>query len=147
MNKPAAAHEWTALPAADRKAVSAAVALAGAAVSCAVGVLYGGFFGLLSAALLFGATASHWVPRRYTAFQDRLEVQYMFWPKPASYGWSQFRGCLRGGGSMLLSRQKPDAAFARLRGLRVILPKESGDEAEWMRKRIENSWEDSGSHE
>lgn len=140
-NAPKAAHEWTALPAADRKAVSAAVAAGGVVISCAVGAFYGAFFGLLSAALLFGGTASHWVPRRYSAFQDRLEVRYLFWPRPASYGWGQFRGCLRAGESFLLSRQPTDAALARLRGLRVVLPKNSDSEAEWMRRRIESSGE------
>ena len=138
--------EWRAHPASAQKLRSAAVAACLGGLSAAVGLFYGLFFGLMSAALLVGGTLSHWTPRRYAAYADRLEVRYPLIPRPAAYRWDQFRGCLRDSDTLTLSRQRSDGALARVRGLRVAVPRGQESAADWIRERVERGASDASSN-
>ena len=86
------AHSWSVSLARTHPAKSVIVLCAFVVGSATVAALYNSVvYGLLSCAVLLGSTAAYWVPRRYSTYNDRIEVMFRLPIRPISYRWEQFR--------------------------------------------------------
>jgi hypothetical protein len=116
-------------------------ALAGILAFILVGVAVGvtqerGGFGVLAALVLFGSTATFWLPRRYALFDDRIEITPWGWRRPVVYPLRRFRSAFVDGSSVLLSTTDQPTGLGRFRGLTVYLGGENADLAARIVERI-----------
>ena len=131
-------HTWRVHLAARRGAFSLGVAAILLLVSVGVGWLYRApVYGLLSAVVLFGSTASYWIPRRYRLYPDRVEIVYGGRWRPVGHPWSRFRACFVNRDALLLSPTGRPDGLARFRGLTLFLPPEHDAIVAYVRSRVE----------
>ncbi|MDA1191267.1 MAG: hypothetical protein O3A46_06230 [Candidatus Poribacteria bacterium] len=129
---------WTVHLAARRQLLSAAVGLALIVVAGLVGWAYRSpVFGALALVVLFGSTATYWLPRRYDLHPDRIEIRHLFLMKTVSYPLSRYRAFYRSGNALFLSPTGRSDGIARYRGLTLFLPNEPDEIVRFFSKRFE----------
>jgi hypothetical protein len=120
------------------RALAGVTAMVGFAVG--VGVLYRSVgVGVFAAAMLFGSTATYWLPRRYAVYADRVDIAHFGLRRPVAYPWNRFRACFSDGTALFLSPTGRPSGLARFRGLTLFLPPSGGAIADFVAEHVGES--------
>jgi len=129
--------EWTVHLARRRPGLAVVGGVAFLAIAVVAGYVQQSVpFALVAAAVLIGSTAPFWLPRRYGAFSDRLEVRSVALGRSFAYPWSRFRSCVGDGSTLFLSPFERPTRLAKYRGLVVFLPPDATAIRDFIERRI-----------